>query len=402
MTSPLEYIFDHAPGRWDDIVSNFTNSFDDALAKQGKHVTCPFCGASGKSGFRLKRGFAEHGRSYCSCKNRSGLYLLTELEGTFKDHREGIFEVAKYLGWESGRARKPIKRNVGPTPAEREAARIAKLNTPAKVNGRLDKLRTTWFETTNLQHPNSHLARKYLRSRGLVLVKSMETPFVRFHNGLPYYDEDGKFVGTFPAILFLVKGVELQHPQAIHKIYLSPTGEKLETMNLDWTSKKSSGYIVKEYCEGLSIPLFEKEGCETLNLAEGQETAWAVALITGETTHSCIDAGKLASMIVEKRFKKVRIWADKDVSMTGQIKATELANRLIGEGFIVEIMLPKMAIPEGWKGIDWLDIWASIPFERIKGLTASKRMDGFYSMSCPLGLTLMTDKTALKTLKEAL
>lgn len=404
----FDFVKYHAPGRWDDILNHFAGeAYGDALAKIGKHVTCPFCGEANKSGFRLKQGFADNGRSYCSCKSRSGMQLLTELQGLFADRTEANREVATYLGWRSmkstdGVTPADVPKYTGPTPTEREAERIANLNKPEKVQKRIDSLRSHWLETMALSHPAAHIARHYLRSRGLLLPKWMDTPLVRFHAGLPYYDEDAKFVGTFPAIVFLVKAAGLDHPQAVHKIYLTSNGEKVSTLNSEWTAKKSSPYVVKEHVKGIGIPLYTKKGCTTLNVAEGQETAWAVALITGETTFSAIDAGKLENVVPGREIKKVRIWADKDRSMAGQNAAVKLANRLLGEGYEVEIMLPNYEIPEGMKGIDWLDIWASIPVEKIKKCKNSQeRMDRFFALACPKGLQLRKDSSALESLLVA-
>lgn len=392
--SPLQYIFDHAPGRWDDVLYNFTNAFDEALAKTGKHVLCPFCGAKGKAGFRLKRGFADHGRSYCSCKHRAGLQLLADLDGVFSDRGDMIRSVAGFLGWRSLKdtdTAKAIRKAPVISAAEREAKRLAELNTPEKVTFRLNRLKKLWNGTLDIGHPMSELGRTYLRSRGLKIPSWLKTPYVRFHPALAYYAEDGGFVGTFPAIVFLVKTPGLDHPQAVHKIYLTPEGQKIETLNPEWTTKKSSAYVVEEYAKGLHIPLFVKNDCDVVNIAEGQETAWSVALITGETSFSCIDAGKLEGFNPDPSVRLVRIWADKDISLAGQEAAIKLYRRLSAEGFNVEVMLPQFVVPDGKKGIDWLDLWALVPVSKLRELSSPERFDLFRRMAVSNGYSNASD-----------
>ncbi len=54
--------------------------------------------------------------------------------------------------------------------------------------------------------------------------------------------------------------------------------------------------------------------------------------------------------------EEVHIWADKDKSERGQRAAQALAMRVRSQGCNVRIMIPSYAIPEGEKGIDWLDV----------------------------------------------
>lgn len=58
--------------------------------------------------------------------------------------------------------------------------------------------------------------------------------------------------------------------------------------------------------------------------------------------------------------KKVEIYADKDRSETGIVAAKKLASRLRDKGIEAVIKLPKASIPEGKKGIDWLDVLCDV------------------------------------------
>jgi len=54
--------------------------------------------------------------------------------------------------------------------------------------------------------------------------------------------------------------------------------------------------------------------------------------------------------------KHVVIWADLDASERGIQAADKLADRLEAQGKTVEICVPVGPIPEGAKGVDWLDV----------------------------------------------
>src|SRR5207253_1308568 len=58
----------------------------------------------------------------------------------------------------------------------------------------------------------------------------------------------------------------------------------------------------------------------------------------------------LAHAVIPDRVRVVEIWADNDVSGTGQKAARALASRLVAEGCEVRIMVPATA------GTDWLDV----------------------------------------------
>ncbi len=57
----------------------------------------------------------------------------------------------------------------------------------------------------------------YLKARGIVLVNHPSV--LRFHPSLPYYDEEKKLVGYFPAMVALVQANN-GHGVTIHRTYL--------------------------------------------------------------------------------------------------------------------------------------------------------------------------------------
>jgi phage/plasmid primase-like uncharacterized protein len=94
----------------------------------------------------------------------------------------------------------------------------------------------------------------------------------------------------------------------------------------------------------------------TLHVAEGVETALAVMLVKGGDVWATVSAMGMSGLKVPDWAKEVVIWADKDVSKAGQEAADALADRLRAAGTHTEIRLPSGPIPDGKKGIDWLDV----------------------------------------------
>jgi putative DNA primase/helicase len=93
-----------------------------------------------------------------------------------------------------------------------------------------------------------------------------------------------------------------------------------------------------------------------LGVAEGIETALAAHAISRMPVWSCVSAPLLELVDIPEYVKFVVIWADLDVSNRGLIAAEKLADRLEAMGKKVEICLPYGPIPEGVKGVDWLDV----------------------------------------------
>lgn len=60
-------------------------------------------------------------------------------------------------------------------------------------------------------------------------------------------------------------------------------------------------------------------------------------------------------VVLSEQIRTVLVFADKDKSGAGQLSADRIARRLRNEGRKVKIVLPSMAIPQGIKGVDFLD-----------------------------------------------
>jgi len=187
----------------------------------------------------------------------------------------------------------------------------------------------------------------YLNNRGLDYKELPED--VLFHPQLTY-KSNGKDA-KYPAIISLFKNKENKVIN-IHRTYLSGEDGKI----LPGDAKKLCRPINDEgTTSGSAIKLAQPDGI--LFLAEGLETALAVWKETKIATWACTTAPLLKKIEVPSHVKKIFIMADKDRSLAGEKAALYLAQRLIGEGKEVRILLPEGEIKEGNKSIDWLDVY---------------------------------------------
>jgi putative DNA primase/helicase len=103
--------------------------------------------------------------------------------------------------------------------------------------------------------------------------------------------------------------------------------------------------------EGCAVRLAEHS--DVLGIAEGIETALAVAQLFEVPCWAALNAGMLEKFVPPVGVRELRIFGDNDNSFRGQAAAYRLANRLAG---CVETPLNiKVEIPDR-VGLDWADI----------------------------------------------
>jgi hypothetical protein len=202
------------------------------------------------------------------------------------------------------------------------------------------------------QDPKALPLQRYLLRRGI--DAEPDPSVVRFHPGLGYY-QDRRRIGTYPAIIARVSDAQ-GRPVSLHRIYLTPAGHKAPVES----PKKMMvplGPIV-----GGAIRLYPAG--TTLGITEGIETA----LVIRQRTEMPVWAGVSAKLL--ERFQPppeveiLVIWADLDLSGTGEEAAVKLHDCLFDRGLRVAVHVPRGPIPVGAKGLDWADLW------RIKDLAA--------------------------------
>ncbi|WP_286597389.1 DUF7146 domain-containing protein [Thiopseudomonas alkaliphila] len=205
---------------------------------------------------------------------------------------------------------------------------------------------------------NSSLAspvRSYLHGRGITLRRlNIDSSNVRFASALEYYEENEEKryvkIGEYPALVAAVKS-----PQGeiltLHRTYLTPEGNKADVDN----PRKMMAIPNTVSLRGAAIRLGEpKNG--VLGVAEGLETALSATQGTGIPCWSTINAVLLAQFEPPEDVHTVVVFADKDLSSTGEIAAEQLRVRLEAVGVKVKVLMPQQVIPQGEKGIDWNDV----------------------------------------------
>lgn len=293
-----------AAGRWHAILAGFGLT---EAALSGRHTACPCCGGKDRFRFDDKEG---RGTFYCShCGPGTGVDLVMRLRGC------GFKEAAREIETLAGAAPQ-----VHTAPGQTEGDKLA-------------ALRKTWGEAKPLVDGDE--AMRYLAGRGLTLTSIPAA--LRLHDGLPYRDGHA-FLGTFPAMLALVTGVDGK-AVTVHRTYLE-NGKKAEVA----TPKK---LMPGKPTKGGAIRLFPV-GVE-MGIAEGIETALAASALFSVPVWSCVSAGGVESFIPPTGVTSVIVFADNDSNYTGQRAAFALANRLTLNGIRATVKTPEIIG-------DWLDV----------------------------------------------
>ena len=333
-----------ARGRWLTVLHALAPELDAALAKPGRHVSCPVHG--GRDGFRLFQDVDTSGGGICNTCGASpdGFSLLQWLKGW--SFPQALVAVDAALG---GVATVSAGAAAG-KPAMPSTATRAMPRKAAFGDGQmLRRLEDTWAQSRHWQDAQSRPLRDYLARRGLEpgILEGLDA--IRFHTGLPYLDEDGHYVDTFPAMLAWVSGADGKLA-TLHRTYLTHEGWKAPVENPKKLMPVSAGHPVL----GGAIHL----GCAgtVVDLAEGIETALAVRQATRMPVWSAVSAALLAGFDPPPGTLAVRIWCDLDRKGVGVEAANKLAMRLAGKGIQAELMVPPWAMLRGGKGIDWLDV----------------------------------------------
>jgi hypothetical protein len=349
---------------WIYVFSQLTTALDEAIANIGStvHVDCPFPdqhnSSGGRNKFRLFETFDTTGNAICTCncqRARVGFNLLLDLN------------VAPNFSSLLGKLKKLLHdENVDKVNYLRPLALSKTLtgyNSPRNIQWRKDCLNSVAKELLPFDSPHAFPARMYFEKRGIPLMET--TRAIGFHKNLDYtfYDRDkNKHTLQFPALVF-----KLNHPSGkpatLHRIYTSIEGFKAPTPE-GRPVKKLMGSPIKGDLPGAAIRLYDKPAA-TLNITEGSEVGMAVRSIYDESIWAACSSSLLKSVEVPKeRFNHVRIWADLDpLSSDGKIggagikAAIVLEEKLLSQGFTVEILLPNCVLEaDAEKGVDWEDV----------------------------------------------
>jgi putative DNA primase/helicase len=219
------------------------------------------------------------------------------------------------------------------------------------INQRLAKLDKTWMKS--LPVASGDLVDEYLRFRGFKFEVFPRD--LAFHPALDYWhkfseqpkDELPKFIGTFPAMLALIRDVNGK-PVNVHRTYLASNGHSkapLPTEPEKLAAKKIMTYTYAGANEGCAIRLMDPE--PILIISEGIENALSAHLLTGKPAWASGSSGSLIKWIPPKMVQEVWIAGDHDEA--GIKAAKRLSIRLQDDGLKVKIALPPTV------GNDWND-----------------------------------------------
>ena len=316
-----------AKGNWSHIFAELAPKLLEAVTCAPNHVPCPVHG--GDNGYRLFDHFNDTGRGICNTcgPQKSGVATLAWVKGC--SMAEATAMVQEWL----------TKEKSQPPAIERKAFVAPPKLDPAVAYARL---REVWKSSL----PLGGAAEAYLVNRGI--WRENLPSVLRAHAGLTYiHGKEKKNYGKFPCLLAPIRD-KANQIVSIHRIYLTEDGQKAPVPD----AKKMMSPCAE--LRGAAIKLFPPG--KTLGLAEGVETALAAHAVSRMPVWSCVSAVLMELVEVPDSVEHVVIWTDLDRSQRGIQAAERLADRMEALGKTVEICVPQGPIPEGVKGIDWLDV----------------------------------------------
>jgi putative DNA primase/helicase len=267
-----------------------------------KHGPCPICGGKDRFRFDDKDGA---GTYICGqCGAGTGIILVRKLKGW--DHRTACDEIDKIIGDAAPIAAQPARKSSG---EHRKAACQRMLSEATDGNVRA----------------------AYLSRRGL----SASSPVLRGHPRCPYFEEDGKRLGVFPAVIAPIIGPD-GSLQSVQRVYDAPVPERKKTMPPVST------------INGAAVRLFEP--AEETGVCEGWETGLAAHELFGMPVWAALTEHGMQTFEWPPIVKTLHVFGDNDRSFVGQHAAYALARRAHKHGLQVVVHLPPDA------GADWLDV----------------------------------------------
>lgn len=285
----------------------------DAKYLSNKHGPCPVCGGHDRFRFDDKDG---RGTWICShCGAGDGFDLLQHVFGW--RFREAAEQVERILGTLPVVSATPLR----PERAEEDKVRV---------------LTRTWQDARPVTRDDP--VWRYLNLTRRLGLDVMPAD-LRFHPALGYFDENGRELGRFPAML-----ARMTYPDgsgaSIHRTYLTNDGKKAPVSE---PKKAMSGRPLNKAAVRLGAV------GRHLGIAEGIETALAAARRFHVPVWAATNAGLMEAWKPPAGVERVSIFGDNDASYTGQAAAYALAMRLGRGGYAVEVQIP------GGEGRDWAD-----------------------------------------------
>ncbi|MFX4226326.1 MAG: DUF7146 domain-containing protein [Porticoccaceae bacterium] len=365
-TYDMDEVLKAAVGRWTEIYQRFFHGHLDKkiVQRYGKHGGCPLCGGTDR--FRFYRDFEETGGGICNkCGGfRNGLLLLRQNNNLPLNII--IDQVGEYLGvqpqqhWTQPNGAYPSRKSGKGWPSKKKPEDKfipqREIIDPKKIAEQRQRLNDIWTASVPLSHELARPARLYFDGRGVNATRYETNPFIQFHQGLDYWDENtGEVLGKFPALVMMFINQE-RKPTNLHRIYLTPQGDKAP-VNGDpkKMTKKPDDLTLTGSAIWLSPP------AAVIGVTEGVETGIAVEAGTGLPVAACGNAVLLERFMPSDEVKIIHNFVDKDRSERGEEAAIALRERMAIARPDIQIFdhMPPMDIPRNAKCVDWLDVWSN-------------------------------------------
>lgn len=318
-----------AIGLWPSIIQTLAPQLTPTVEREGKHGPCDLCG--GKDRSRRHNDFQETGGIICNqCGGGADGFAVLQWANGW-DFPTALKEVASYLGLTDS-STLPSKPSYTPKPQLKKVWTFER-----------KRLERIWHEARERAFPDNFRLDEYLGDRGISLFAP---PTLRLHPSLSYYHQGPPV--SYPCMIGkIIRNGEMV---GLHRTWLDP-----DDFGKAPCSQPKKTWKCADSMTGGAIRLYDYEPGKPLVLTEGLETALAVGELIGYPVWSCVNSTMLEKVQLPEEIQSVIICADKDRSGAGQRAADKLARRLTDEGREVQISLPPLEIPDGEKGVDWLD-----------------------------------------------